>query len=276
MEWSGFIAASLMMSAVLFSRLATNDAQCDQSEQNGPLLCCKGRNSSCVVDQEQNVNRRSVCYCDEFCKSAGDCCDDFEETRRKCTSNGVKDCTVSPWTRWSSCSHRCGVGVRKRSRVIVSLGKGGKRCPALRQRRGCFKTPCGVDKGIAHILPVKFRRRSFETTRYQKILPAKKNAVEDEKPKRLTYCINYKLESKHPYCKGTWAGQLDPTRPICVECHERAMNKKGECNGHGSLGEITSWLATDLYSCGGQWMRIGPRIENCECNQKIFNNFIFV
>ena len=93
---------------------------------------------------------------------------------------------------------------------------------------------------------------------------------------RSTYCINYKLESKHPYCKGTWADKLNPAKPICVECHERAMNKGGKCNGHGSLGEITSWFATDLYSCGGQWMRISPRINNCECNQKIFNNFIFV
>ena len=93
MKCSGPIVASLLMSAVFFSQLVTGEAQCDQTDQKGPLLCCKGRNSSCIVDQttdkEESIpHRRTVCYCDEFCKSAGDCCEDFEEAQRKCTSNG--------------------------------------------------------------------------------------------------------------------------------------------------------------------------------------------
>ena len=86
----------------------------------------------------------------------------------------------------------------------------------------------------------------------------------------------FKIESKHPYCKGTWAKDLDPLTPICVECQDFAMDEHGHCKGHGVMAELTSWDAVDIYSCHGEWLRIGPLVRNCSCNNKDFNNFIFV
>lgn len=93
---------------------------------------------------------------------------------------------------------------------------------------------------------------------------------------RPSYCINYKVLFKHPHCKHTWADQLDPKKPICVECQHEAMNKHGRCKGHGLFGEATLWEAVDLKSCYGGWLKIGPKIPNCKCDNQEFNNFIFI
>lgn len=58
---------------------------CDQRGNEGPLVCCKGRNSSCTVE---DPSEESVCFCDEFCYEAGDCCPDFEKAREECNLEG--------------------------------------------------------------------------------------------------------------------------------------------------------------------------------------------
>ena len=91
MERCGLVVAILVIGTLVLSLLGSAQAQCDQKDRGGPLLCCKGRNSSCAVDElseKRNSHRRTVCYCDEFCESAGDCCQDFEEARRKCSLQG--------------------------------------------------------------------------------------------------------------------------------------------------------------------------------------------
>lgn len=93
---------------------------------------------------------------------------------------------------------------------------------------------------------------------------------------RPSYCINYKVFFKHPHCKHTWAEKLDPQKPICVECQHEAMNKHGKCKGQGVLGEVTLWEAVDLKSCYGGWLKIGPVIRDCKCENEAFNNFIFI
>ncbi|TRZ03959.1 hypothetical protein DNTS_010967, partial [Danionella cerebrum] len=35
--------------------------------------CCPGRNNECV----ERSSRRTVCYCDAYCRRSGDCCDDY-------------------------------------------------------------------------------------------------------------------------------------------------------------------------------------------------------
>uniref|UniRef100_A0A9J7ZNN4 Si:dkey-178e17.3 n=1 Tax=Cyprinus carpio carpio TaxID=630221 RepID=A0A9J7ZNN4_CYPCA len=35
--------------------------------------CCPGRNNECV----ERSARRTVCYCDTYCRRSGDCCDDY-------------------------------------------------------------------------------------------------------------------------------------------------------------------------------------------------------
>ena len=57
---------------------------------------------------------------------------------------GPRDCIVTPWSRWSSCSQKCGFGINKRSRQIIARNaKGGEKCPPLREKRGCFQKHCG-------------------------------------------------------------------------------------------------------------------------------------
>ena len=57
---------------------------------------------------------------------------------------GPRDCIVTPWSRWSWCSQKCGFGINKRSRQIIARNaKGGEKCPPLREKRGCFQKHCG-------------------------------------------------------------------------------------------------------------------------------------
>ena len=86
----------------------------------------------------------------------------------------------------------------------------------------------------------------------------------------------FKIVYKHPYCNNTWGEELDPKRPICAECEDLSMDGKGHCKGTGMLGETTLWEAVDLYSCYGAWLKIGPRIPHCKCNNEHFNNFLFI
>lgn len=54
---------------------------CDQRENGGLLHCCEGRNSSCGME---DFVHNTLCFCDEFCDTAGDCCIDFESVKKPC------------------------------------------------------------------------------------------------------------------------------------------------------------------------------------------------
>ena len=56
---------------------------CDQREYDGSSHCCAGQNDSCSMGTSGLLNR-SVCYCDEHCKTANDCCPDFESLNKTC------------------------------------------------------------------------------------------------------------------------------------------------------------------------------------------------
>lgn len=60
------------------------------------------------------------------------------------------DCVVGSWGPWSPCTSSCGVGSTERSRqVSVPPRNGGRPCPDLKQRRGCFGNDaiCSSGKG---------------------------------------------------------------------------------------------------------------------------------
>ncbi|CAL4072208.1 unnamed protein product [Meganyctiphanes norvegica] len=49
-----------------------------------------------------------------------------------------RDCRVSEWSEWSSCSKTCGIGERKRTRTILKHARrGGKSCPVLDETTWC-------------------------------------------------------------------------------------------------------------------------------------------
>ena len=53
---------------------------CDQREHGGSLRCCAGKNNSCSM-----MNGHSgLCYCDEYCETARDCCPDFGSVKEPC------------------------------------------------------------------------------------------------------------------------------------------------------------------------------------------------
>ncbi|KAM7435595.1 hypothetical protein ABFA07_014514 [Porites harrisoni] len=246
---------------------------CDQREHGGSLRCCAGRNSSCGME---NFVHSALCFCDEFCEAAGDCCPDFESVKEPCGwGKRKRDCEVSEWSDWGPCEPACGVGVSKRTRTVIFVPlNGGKECPPLTEKKGCLNKICGREAGLARILPHKYEK-DRGISKWKSIKPASKQ-VKTEKPKRPSYCVNYKVFFKHPHCKNTWADQLDPQKPICVECQDHTMNRHGKCKGEGISAEITLWEGVDLRSCYGGWMKLGPRIPNCKCENEEFNNFIFV
>jgi hypothetical protein len=52
------------------------------------------------------------------------------------------DCTVSSWSKWTTCTATCGGGKQERSRVIQTAGRHGGNCPALSDKRVCGSSPC--------------------------------------------------------------------------------------------------------------------------------------
>ena len=56
----------------------------------------------------------------------------------------VVHCVLSPWSKYSACSHSCGGGAQSRHRTVLQRAqRGGRKCSALlRQRRQCQKRNC--------------------------------------------------------------------------------------------------------------------------------------
>ncbi|XP_028396831.1 somatomedin-B and thrombospondin type-1 domain-containing protein-like isoform X2 [Dendronephthya gigantea] len=275
---------SLLFGLFFVQFLILSTAQfCDQRARGGNLLCCKGTNNSCWVSVPSSpenalpAGQTKVCYCDEYCSYTGDCCPDLKRVEAEC--RGAQDCILSPWSPWSRCSEQCGFGTMKRRRLIVQAPKnGGKACPMRHEKKGCFNQNCKGDMVLAQILPAEYRHQSYATNKFETILPEKKELTQIQKIRKRfrSHCVNFKLMSKHPYCKGTWAEKLKLSKPMCVECQPAIMDDKGFCKGEGIVGNFTSWVATDAKSCSGLWMRVGEKIPNCKCVDQKFQNFIFV
>ena len=57
----------------------------------------------------------------------------------------VIHCEVSKWSMWSTCDRSCGKGIQSRTRLITQHpSPGGKRCPALSQKRACLGNRCSA------------------------------------------------------------------------------------------------------------------------------------
>ncbi|XP_078421240.1 spondin-2-like isoform X1 [Cetorhinus maximus] len=53
------------------------------------------------------------------------------------------DCEVSVWSLWGLCSHRCGIGIRERTRFILQHpANDGETCPTLLIQEECEESPC--------------------------------------------------------------------------------------------------------------------------------------
>jgi len=252
---------------------------CDQRKMGGDLRCCKGKDSKCFVKVQRRRSkgqRNTICYCDSYCKFTKDCCEDYDTVQRLC--NNSRDCRVSSWEEWSDCNTDCGIGIMRRKRKVVEYpSNGGKKCPSLRQTRGCNNNNCQTNKkNYATILPISYRRPPMYY--YENILPAMPDEqLRDSKNSiAYSYCVHYRLTLKREGCDNTWAKSLAKHTPICVECQSRVMDSNGHCRGEGALGIRTRWKALGLNRCYGDWIRLGPVIQNCICSESQFTNFVFV
>ncbi|KAJ8049764.1 Thrombospondin type-1 domain-containing protein 7A [Holothuria leucospilota] len=104
--------------------------------------------SDCNIDGGCGIGKRSrsvVCRREDgqlvpntFCHQ-GTVPPEYED----CTIECPRDCVVSDWLSWSSCSQRCGTGLKVRNREVMSEARaGGKECPHLTESSPCHLTSC--------------------------------------------------------------------------------------------------------------------------------------
>ncbi|TRY96757.1 hypothetical protein DNTS_014485 [Danionella cerebrum] len=213
--------------------------------------CCPGRNNECV----ERSSRRTVCYCDAYCRRSGDCCDDY---RSVCHASAL-DCAVGPWGAWSPCSSVCGAGTTERIRQVVTPPRnGGTPCPDLKQRRGCFAhtETCSAAKEVAKILPDSFKRNFKDPWRRPHMLM---------KEEKKSYCVQMRIKQSSAVCKvKPWSAGLVPERSVCVECQSDAMTTDSRCRGDGLKNIRTFWTTASAPGCSGSWVR-ESFTENCRC-----------
>ena len=85
-------------------------------------------------------------------KFGGKGCGELRERRYCNTAPCPVDCVVSPWSKWSGCSVRCGVGVQRIARQVrVAAAHNGTACPPeLRRSKPCNKGDC-VGRGPSRL-----------------------------------------------------------------------------------------------------------------------------
>jgi hypothetical protein len=87
------------------------------------------------------TNRRTVALWPKF---NGKACPRLTKTKTCNQFACPKDCQVSSWGKWGSCSKSCGSGIRRRTRELEIPAQHGGKCPALNakpQRCNAFKCP---------------------------------------------------------------------------------------------------------------------------------------
>lgn len=82
---------SLLLGLLFVQFINLSSAQfCDQRAGGGGLMCCKGTNNSCWVEAPTSAEnslpagQTRVCYCDEYCRTTGDCCPDLKRVQEEC------------------------------------------------------------------------------------------------------------------------------------------------------------------------------------------------
>lgn len=83
----------------------------------------------------------------QFSDFGGYQCPDLSESESCKTDACPRDCDVSNWGGWTTCSHECGGGYQSRTRDATNGGAadGGKECPTTSEDRKCNPGNCPID-----------------------------------------------------------------------------------------------------------------------------------
>ncbi|CAN0330107.1 unnamed protein product [Lampetra fluviatilis] len=244
--------------------------------------CCPGRDNSCRgLDDDAGGPvpraREALCYCDAHCERTGDCCPDHA---RVCRESAV-DCAVGPWGAWSPCDSACAQGKQSRARdVLVPPRNGGRGCPDLRQRRGCYSPQGNACRGaeeMASLLPEFYRQEQKDPWRRPHVV------LMEEGP---SHCVYFRVDHVSSGCQlpgpvsnqalsyppppgqaaALWANRLRRGHRVCAECRGGAARggARGGCPGEGVHAITTFWEAAWVPGCRGSWVR-EERRERCRC-----------
>ncbi|XP_077208274.1 somatomedin-B and thrombospondin type-1 domain-containing protein isoform X2 [Paroedura picta] len=237
--------------------------------------CCRGRDSTCVATGWRLSRAYGTCFCDEACRTTGDCCYDYAQA---CPA---LPCIVGEWTQWSGCAEQCKPNFRMRTRVMQQEPKnGGDPCPPLEEKAGCleYATYQGQDCADEHV-PAFIT--TFEYSRERKkraVHPRWSSETEDSR----SYCVEFKTETLSPHCSlesrpyARWMQYLREGYTVCVTCQPPAMHTgRHRCSGDGGNADgntVLQWQAVGNPSCHGTWKKV-QQVEECSC--PLVHSFIF-
>ena len=94
----------------------------------------------CVAGKFQAHSGRTSCDTCPYCVSS-------HRHAHECSISLMRDCTVSGWSGWGSCSKTCHEGLAYRTKdILVAPRCGGAGCPPLSESKACMDRVCECDK----------------------------------------------------------------------------------------------------------------------------------
>ncbi|XP_073675998.1 somatomedin-B and thrombospondin type-1 domain-containing protein [Garra rufa] len=196
--------------------------------------CCPGRNNECT----ERSPRRTVCYCDTYCRRSGDCCDDYHTV---CHISAI-DCEVRQKT-----------GVENGLCVFVLCS-----ASSLEEFNllSFIILISSSSSEVAKILSDSFKRNFKDPWRRPHMLM---------KEEKKSYCVQMRVKQASAACKvKPWSAGMVRERSICVECQSEAMTTDNRCRGDGLQNIRTFWSAASAPGCSGSWVR-ESFTEDCQC-----------
>jgi hypothetical protein len=79
-------------------------------------------------------------------KHGGKPCSARKETKACNIKSCEKDCDLSDWTKWSSCSKNCDGGTLKRQKFVVRPAEGAGKCPGTWTKKRLQYKPCNMKR----------------------------------------------------------------------------------------------------------------------------------
>jgi Spondin-like TSP1 domain/Thrombospondin type 1 domain len=134
-----------------------NGTECAESDLKQTKSCYMGACPiDCIVDRWINGTCNTTCgaglRCDNLrivseASNGGTACPTERTRCTTCSANTTcpKECVLSEWSSWSSCSEPCGGGSSNRTRTLVTPATNGGSCGDLFEQKNCNEVPCSAN-----------------------------------------------------------------------------------------------------------------------------------